>query len=123
MVYVPSSGTYVPQRGYATGTENAEPGWAMVGENGPELMFFNGGEKVLNAAQTSALQAKSEPAVSAKLAPTGGSMPPVQVTFQIDGNATQETVQDLRAFADEIVGRVMDTIEDAQADAARGAFK
>ena len=123
MVYVPSSGTYVPQRGYATGTENAEPGWAMVGENGPELMFFNGGEKVLNATQTSELQAKSEPAVSAKLATTGGSAPPVQVTFQIEGNATQETVQDLRAFADEIVGRVMDTIEDAQADAARGAFK
>lgn len=123
MTYVPSSGTYVPQRGYATGTENAEPGWAMVGENGPEAMFFNGGEKVLNAAQTSALQAKSEPAVSAKLAPTGGSMPPVQVTFQIDGNATQETVQDLRAFADEIVERVMDTMEDAQADAARGAFR
>jgi len=110
-------------RGYASGTDNAQPGWAMVGENGPELMFFNGGEKVLNAAQTSALQAKSEPAVSAKLATTGGSAPPVQVTFQIDGNATQETVQDLRAFADEIVGRVMDTIEDAQADAARGAFK
>lgn len=110
-------------RGYATGTESAQPGWAMVGENGPELMFFNGGEKVLNAAQTSALQAESEPAVSAKLAPAGGSMPPVQVTFQIDGNATEETVQDLRAFADEIVGRVMDTIEDAQADVARGAFK
>ena len=110
-------------RGYATGTENAQPGWAMVGENGPELMFFNGGEKVLDAAQTSALQAKSEPAVSAKLAPAGGSMPPVQVTFQIDGNATQETVQDLRAFADEIVERVMDTMEDAQADAARGAFR
>lgn len=123
MTYVPSSGTYVPQRGYATGTENAEPGWAMVGENGPELMFFNGGEKVLDAMQTSALQAKSEPAVSAKLAPAGGSMPPVQVTFQIDGNATQETVQDLRAFADEIVERVIDTMEDAQADAARGAFK
>lgn len=110
-------------RGYATGTESAQPGWAMVGENGPELMFFNGGEKVLDAAQTSALQAKSEPAVSAKLAPAGGSMPPVQVTFQIDGNATPETVQDLRAFADEIVERVMDTMEDAQADAVRGAFR
>ena len=116
--YVNSAWYASGNRGYATGTESAQPGWAMVGENGPELMFFNGGEKVLNAAQTSALQA--EPAVSAKLASTGGSMPPVQVTFQIDGNATQETVQDLRAFADEIVGRVMDTIEDAQADAARG---
>ena len=121
--YINSAWYANSNRGYATGTESAEPGWAMVGENGPELMFFNGGEKVLNAAQTAALQAKSEPAVSAKLASTGSSMSPLQVTFQIDGNATQETVQDLRAFADEIVGRVMDTIEDAQADAARGAFK
>ena len=63
--YINSAWYVSGNRGYATGTESAEPGWAMVGENGPELMFFNGGEKVLNAAQTSALQAKSEPAVSA----------------------------------------------------------
>lgn len=121
--YINSAWYVSGNRGYATGTESAEPGWAMVGENGPELMFFNGGEKVLNAAQTSALQAKSEPAVSAKLAPTNGSKPPVAVTFEIQGNATQETVQDLRQFADEIVARVMDTMEDAEADEARGAFR
>ena len=121
--YINSAWYVSGNRGYATGTESAEPGWAMVGEDGPELMFFNGGEKVLNAAQTSALQAKSEPAVSAKLAPTNGSKPPVSVTFKIQGNATQETVQDLRQFADEIVARVMDTMEDAEADEARGAFR
>ena len=112
---------YIPQ--YANGTDNAAPGFALVGEEGPELVYFNGGEKVLNAAQTSALQAKAEPAVSAKLAPSGGSKPPVSVTFQIEGNATQETVQDLRAFTDDIVACVIDTIEDAEADEARGAFR
>ncbi len=114
-----------PRRGYASGTEDAQPGWAMVGENGPELMFFNGGEKVLNAAQTSALQAKAEPAVSAKLAAGGGSRVaagPVQVTFQIGGSATQETVQDLREFADDIVDRVVDVLEDRDADAMRRAL-
>lgn len=40
------------ERGYASGTTSAEPGFAMVGENGPELIFMNGGEKVLNAAET-----------------------------------------------------------------------
>lgn len=45
------------------------------------------------------------------------------MTFEIQGNATQETVQDLRQFADEIVARVMDTMEDAEADEARGAFR
>ena len=38
-------GSYV---GYATGTEFATPGYHWVGEKGPELMKFNGGEKVIN---------------------------------------------------------------------------
>ena len=36
----------------ATGTRNAEPGWALVGEYGPEIVYMQGGEGVLNAAQT-----------------------------------------------------------------------
>ena len=34
-------------RGFAVGTRNASRGWAIVGENGPELMFFHGGESVI----------------------------------------------------------------------------
>ena len=37
---------------YAKGTQSAEPGFAEVGENGPEIMFMNGGEKILTAAET-----------------------------------------------------------------------
>jgi hypothetical protein len=33
--------------GYASGTTGAAPGWAMVGERGPELMHFKGGETVI----------------------------------------------------------------------------
>lgn len=110
------------ERGYASGTSNAQPGWAMVGENGPEMMFFHGGEKVLNAAQTSTLRARTEPAVSARLAPASSPSRPVNVNFQIQGSATPETVQDLRGFADEIVGRVIDTLEEAGEDARRRAY-
>ncbi len=110
-------------RGYASGTDSAEPGWAMVGEDGPELMFFNGGEKVLNASKTASLQNNATPAASAMLAPQiNNSMAPVSVTFQIGGNATPEVVQDLHGFADEIVDRVMDALEDAGADAQRRAY-
>ncbi len=35
------------ERGFATGTENAPPGWAWVGEEGPELMRMRGGEQIL----------------------------------------------------------------------------
>jgi hypothetical protein len=38
--------------GYATGTDNARRGLAMVGEAGPELVKFRGGEQVLNARNT-----------------------------------------------------------------------
>lgn len=112
-----------PGRGYASGTESAEPGWAMVGEDGPELMFFNGGEKVLNATQTSTLQAKAQPTAFAQPALTGSYASPIQVTFQIGGNATQEVVQELWGFADEIVSRVIDTMEATAVDEARSAYR
>ncbi|MFD7015892.1 hypothetical protein [Streptomyces sp. NPDC059928] len=38
--------------GYWTGTNYASPGLALVGERGPELVNFRGGEKVHNAAET-----------------------------------------------------------------------
>lgn len=33
---------------YANGTDNAPPGWAWVGERGPELMRMRGGEQVMD---------------------------------------------------------------------------
>ena len=38
--------------GFATGTNNAPKGLALVGEAGPELVRFNGGEQVLNTRNT-----------------------------------------------------------------------
>lgn len=51
-----------PYVGYATGTSNAAPGWALVGENGPEWVKFLGGESVLTHGQSlKASQALSVP--------------------------------------------------------------
>ena len=44
--------------GYAVGTDNATPGVHLVGENGPELVTFNGGEKVFTAPETQVLLRK-----------------------------------------------------------------
>ena len=105
---------------YASGTASAAPGLALVGEEGPELIYFSGGEKVLDAARTASIQNNAAPAASAMLAPQGGGpMAPVSVTFQIGGSATPEVVQDLRQFADEIVERVTDSLEDRAADRKR----
>ena len=107
---------------YASGTDSAAPGLALVGEEGPELVYFNGGEKVMDAAKTAAFQSNATPGLSAMLSPSVGSAPPVTVTFQIQGNATQETVQDLRGFADEIVSTVLDALDEASEDARRRAY-
>ncbi|OLZ74246.1 hypothetical protein AV521_00675 [Streptomyces sp. IMTB 2501] len=41
-----------PPKGYWTGTNYASPGLALVGEKGPELVNFRGGERVYNNAET-----------------------------------------------------------------------
>lgn len=48
-------GKKVSSNGYASGTKNATKGVHLVGEEGPELVYFNGGETVLNALDTSKL--------------------------------------------------------------------
>lgn len=45
----------------ATGTRNAKPGWTLVGEYGPEIVYMQGGEGVLNAAQTKDTLGNTEP--------------------------------------------------------------
>ncbi|MFF1450171.1 transglycosylase SLT domain-containing protein [Streptomyces sp. NPDC058274] len=42
-------------KGYATGTRSASPGVALVGEKGPELINFRGGERVYNAKDTASM--------------------------------------------------------------------
>jgi SLT domain-containing protein len=44
--------------GYASGTNNAAPGYHWVGEKGPELVRFRGGEKVLTHSQSVATTAE-----------------------------------------------------------------
>ena len=70
--------------GYATGTNSAAPGVAWVGEKGPELVGFNGGERVLTAMASDSLMSRlqglslPEPvsaAAAAAVTQGGGRMP------------------------------------------------
>ena len=95
----------------------------MVGEDGPELMFFNGGEKVLNAAQTSALQTKAVPAASAIPAVTGsiGAATNMEMHFHIESGAQPETVDAWQNYANSgaLKATILEVLEDAEADARR----
>lgn len=134
---LPSSGG--TGRGYATGTTSAQPGFALVGEEGPELVFFHGGEEVLTAEETAALQRDSlqvtafDPgflaALSAYEAPAGAASlegsgaPSVQITFEIQGDVTSEAMDRLEAYGDTIAQLVLDTLAETAENAKRGAYR
>lgn len=52
----------------------------------------------------------------------GGAFGSIQVVFQIQGNASPETVDALRAYGDEFAENVLAVIEEAGVDAGRRAY-
>ncbi|MFE1814188.1 tape measure protein [Metapseudomonas otitidis] len=95
-----------PTDGYATGTRSAAPGIRWVGERGPELMAFGGGEAVLNslaslnlANRLSGLTAPGLPAgieSAASKAPGGRDLGRVSLDV---GGRTIELLADQEGFA------------------------
>lgn len=129
--------------GYAVGTQSAAPGFALVGENGPELVYFNGGEQVMTAEETAAMRESMEiqaitfapqllealhaihgdGALSADPgAGSGAGSVELQIVFQINGSASPETVEALREYGDEFAERVLEVIEEAEYDRRRVSF-
>lgn len=130
--------------GYAVGTQSAAPGFALVGENGPELVYFNGGEQVMTAEETAAMRESMEiqaitfapqllealhaihgdGALSAEPgAGSGAGSVELRIVFQINGGASPETVEALREYGDEFAERVLEVMEEAGIDTARRAYK
>lgn len=105
--YTPGKGGHVPGTGYASGTPSAPRGWAWVGERGPELMRFTGGETVLphglSVAASSArgfADGLNVPVISAPALPrVGGDGASVRLTIGAAGNdqLLQAIVRSLRA--------------------------
>lgn len=121
--------------GYATGTENAIPGAHWVGEHGPELLWFDGGEKVLDAQRSASLAQNyvqgskdalvthyAEP-ISAKM-PTNVSNIPIDIknSFYIEGNASSETVDALNEFGDNLKQIIREEMEEVVSDNRRIAY-
>lgn len=82
--------------GYATGTNSAAAGWAMVGEEGPELMRMRGGERVYNNRETRGM-----------LGAGGEGGGPVHMTSNVylDGELIRSQMETVEGEA--AIGRVM----------------
>lgn len=97
--------------GYASGTASAAPGAAIVGENGPELMYLRGGEQILAADRTRAALAMPQA--------SGGS---VSVNINVAGDASEATVSRLERFGENLRSEIRRVIREERTDARRRAF-
>lgn len=100
---------------YATGTDYADAGLALVGEEGPEFVMMRGGETVLNAADThSAIEAMTS---------TTDSATPVQVNITVEGDVNDGVMTRLEAYGEEFAEQVRAVIREDKVDALRGAYR
>ena len=100
----------------AIGTDNASAGLHLVGEEGPELVMMNGGEKVLTAHETvNALSGSGS---------DGGKS--VQVTFSPVYNVNGGNAADIRAVLEQqsenLYDQVRNIMEDVFTDRRRTAY-
>ena len=107
---------------YASGTQSAAPGFAVVGEDGPEVVYMRGGERVLNAQQTAALQAQS--AVPAALpGDTGGFIIYFSPEYQLAGASNIADIQAMLAEHDEgLMSQLEALITRLEAERARRSY-
>ncbi len=103
-------GSGYPPTGYAIGTSYAKRGFAYVGENGPELLWFNGGESVMPAGETAdyirALREESREPVGVT-GNRGGSTVQISFapTYHISGDSDSEEIRAMLVAHDEELKR------------------
>ena len=118
--------------GYATGTENAKRGVHLVGEEGPELVYFHGGEKVLNARETlQAIRANASNPDPVNAQPVSNVTSTAGNTYQIDFNPqyniapgvnASEIQSVLNDHTQNLRAQIESVIKDLQRDQQRRAY-
>lgn len=96
---------------YASGTDYAASGFALVGEEGPEIVYMHGGEKVIDAENTRAIMG-------------GGQNNTITISPQIvinnsGGEIDEAQVSDL---SERLISDVMDALEEAGINRKRSAY-
>lgn len=99
---------------YASGTDYANAGYALVGEEGPEIVKFGGGEKVYPNDQTMAILGDS-----ARNSGGGQTVVNISPQFTVNGNADSSMFKE---WSEQLVELVRDTLRNEGIDARRGAY-
>ena len=129
-------------RGYAGGTSNAPPGWAWVGEDGPELMRMHGGEQILPshvsqevaqtyrayskysgeyAAAIQGIQSNTRPALEVVAGGQASGGARMEIHFHIESGASPETVGAWQDYASRgrLKAAILEVMEEADSDMRR----
>ena len=124
--------------GYAEGTESATRGMHLVGEEGPELIYFEGGERVIPADETAAMmqQMRTVEAVQAESAQGGERVIPadaipeessaggdmnVSLTIHVDGGGSAE--EQIQSAGEALRAQLEEMLEDYMSDRARRVYR
>jgi TP901 family phage tail tape measure protein len=92
-------------RGYAKGTDAAESGWALVGEEGPEIVNFAGGESVVTNENTQALLSAIGQTASQTARPRGGESAAAMESMREEVEALRKSVEAMEGAADTFTKR------------------
>jgi phage-related tail protein len=91
--------------GYAGGTSSAMPGLRWVGENGPELMAFRGGERVYNAGDSRRIASEARRDAAGAVINLGG----INVNVN-GGNSAESVVEAIRGQMPVIANELCEAI-------------
>ena len=108
---------------YAEGTENATRGVHLVGEEGPELVYFEGGETVIPAAETSSMLQSVQPveALSAESSESSvNNEVTVNLSIHVDGNGDE--VWKIHEAGEALKNQFAELMEDYMADLSRRRY-
>lgn len=112
--------------GFAGGTHNAPEGFAMVGENGPELVYLHGGERILDAQETQrTMDAMSLQPVNAMSASGSGGQYSIEYKpqYNISGSMNAEELQDVLDRHDAgMRDRLEEMLDDIENDRTRRKY-
>lgn len=99
------------QNAYASGTDYAEKGIALVGEEGPELVAMRGGERVVDADNTRAL-----------LSGGSGAQITIAPQFVVNGEVSDMTEEKLQEMSERLIDMVKDALNEAGIDRQRSVY-
>ena len=115
--------------GFAGGTPSAPPGYALVGEEGPELVKLRGGERILNADDTARAMDNSyesaEPVNAIQSAGTGNNVYTIDFKpqYNITGSMNADQLQAvLESHTQDMRSQIEDILDDIDNDRGRRRY-